>query len=432
VDRAARLEAAYAMTRAPHELAVRHGAAEVGRLQLDASDRFVFAYSGAWRAMPEAFPVSLSLPLRDEPFVGGAAHAFFANLLPEGNVRQAVCARLGVSPGNDFALLRAIGGECAGALAVVDVDAPLPDSERYRYEAMTPERMQALVDSDTAPLLFGGTETRLSLAGAQDKLPVAMLDGQLHLAHALAPTTHILKLPSRHYKHMPVNEAFVMGLAGRVGIEVVPTELLTQLDPPGLLVLRYDRRPADGVDWPAVRLHQEDLCQALGRSPDRKYEQEGGPSLIEVIRLLQAHSRQPLVDVRRAIEWQAFNVVAGNCDGHGKNLALLYDQATPRLAPIYDLVSTRYYDGVSRRLAMRVGERDNPDELGPAQWAQLAAAAGLGPRVVQRFVADVAQRCRAELDAWTTEFRGRHGDQAILQRLPGDIAARARRLARRA
>lgn len=410
-------------------LVVMSGGRAVGDLTTDDSGRLSFVYSSEWLGHPSGFPISISLPLRAEPYVGGAGHAFFTNLLPEGDVRQAICSRLGISADNDFALLRALGGECAGALTIADAERPLPDADDERYEALDDRQLQNLVTAeDAVPLLVGGSATRLSLAGAHEKIPVAVLDGTLHLAYGGAPTTHIIKLPHRRYSHLPVNEAFVMGFARRLDFEAVAVKLYTGTDPPSLLVERYDRAPSR-ENWPATRLHQEDLCQALGLPAARKYEQEGGPSLRDVVRVLREHVREPLVDVRRVIEWQVFNLIAGNSDGHGKNLSLLYtDARTIQLAPFYDLVSTRHYQGIDPKLAMAVGGRRNPDEIGRSQWDGLAAELGVAARTIRRLVLDIAERSRHEIDDWSREFRDHHGAQSILQTLPAEIAKRAARV----
>jgi serine/threonine-protein kinase HipA len=411
----------------PAPLFVRHATRSVGTLEFDGA-RFQFVYAEAWLA-GGGFPISVCLPLRSKPYATEDAHHFFANLLPEGSAREAVCRRLGISASNDYALLAAIGGECAGALAITLEDCS-PDPDRYRYEDLPDTRLVQLLESeDRAPLLLGGPRTRLSLAGAQDKLPVAVLEGRLHLPLDGAPSTHILKLPSSRYRHLPANEAFVMGLAARIGLDVAACELLVRFDPAMLLVTRYDRVTSDDAR-PVIRLHQEDHCQALGLPPSRKYEQEGGPRLATVIEVLRSHVRRPLVDVARVIEWQAFNVIVGNADGHGKNLSLVHDPDGIHLAPFYDLVSTRQYRGIDRRLAMSVGGRRDMAQLHAAQWAELAAEAGMGARAVTRLVAGVAERCLDTLGSWRTEFEQRHGAQPILQTLPRWIDAQARRVFR--
>lgn len=412
------------------DLEVRYGGRGVGVLRADDSNRFCFRYLDEWLGARDAFPISITLPLDPREETGGRAHAFFANLLPEGLVRHAVCRRLGISESNDVELLRAIGGECAGALSIVEIDTSheQPDSE---YEELDSRRLQRLIEGDerVVPLLVGGAETRLSLAGAQDKIPVAILDGKIHLPLKGSASTHILKLPNPNYAHLPQNEAFVLGLATAAGLECASSELTRATEPHSLLVERYDRRRTDDP-WPARRLHQEDFCQALGLLPGEKYEQEGGPTLAQGVGLVRANVTDPLRDVQRLIEWQAFNVAVGNADGHGKNLAILYDDGGPRLAPFYDLVSTREYPKLDRHLAMSVGGRRNADELGHAQWVTLAGDLEMRDRIVLELVARTLERVDAALRTWTAEFRATYGDLPILQTLPAKIAKQVRRLRR--
>jgi len=176
-------------------LDVRSGTIVVGRLRVDDAGQFSFAYDPTWLTRDDRFPVSLTLPIAADEYVGGPAHTFFANLLPEGGVRQAVCARLGISPDNDFALLQAIGGECAGALSLLDPARPSADPAAFKYQELNDKRLQELVADEGTSLLIGGSATRLSLAGAQDKLPVALLDGKLHLPLKEAPEPAISTSP---------------------------------------------------------------------------------------------------------------------------------------------------------------------------------------------------------------------------------------------
>ncbi|CAN5889815.1 type II toxin-antitoxin system HipA family toxin [soil metagenome] len=417
-----------ARSSSPPDLVVRYEARTVGTLTSDDA-RFGLTYDSRWLSAKDAFAVSASLPLRAEPYLDGAAHTFFANLLPEGGAREAVCRRLGISLDNDQALLRAIGGECAGALSVVEASSRPVDPESYAYEKLDRRRLHKLVAKDAVPLLLGGPPTRLSLAGAQDKLPVAVFDGTVYLPLEGAPSTHILKLPDARFKHIPLNEAFVMGLAARIGMATAPTELFLGIDPPGLLVERYDRRrEPDGSH--VTRLHQEDLCQALGLASSSKYEQEGGPGISATLAFVSKHSAKPLDDIQRVIDWQAFNAVVGNCDGHGKNLSFLYTQRELVVSPFYDLLSTRQYDGLDANLAMSVGGRRNPAELHRLQWEQLAKEARIGARLVLDRVGNVARRCIEELPAWTGEYRERYGRRSVLETLPAWIKKNAQKTLR--
>jgi serine/threonine-protein kinase HipA len=412
------------------DLEVRYSDRRVGRLRADKLNRFCFRYLDEWLRATDAFPVSITLPLAPDEQVGGPAHTFFANLLPEGLVRQAVCRRLGISESNDVELLRAIGGECAGALSIVDAKVQL-ELLANEYEELDARRLKSLTADDdrVVPLLIGGAETRLSLAGAQDKVPVAILDGRIHLPLKGSPSTHILKLPNRRYAHLPQNEAFVLGLATRAGLECANCELTNATEPQSLLVERYDRLRTDDP-WPVRRLHQEDFCQALGLLPGQKYEQEGGPSLAQSVAVVRTSVVNPLRDVSRLIEWQTFNAAAGNSDGHGKNLSILYDDGGPRLAPFYDLVSTREYGNLDRLLAMSVGGRRNADELGYEQWVSLAGELEMRDRVVLEIVGRTLENVADALPSWTNEFRDRYGALPILQTLPGWIERQVRRLRR--
>lgn len=411
------------------QLDVRFGGRRVGGLLAESSQPICFTYDATWLAADDAFPISVSLPLRASEYAGGAAHWYFANLLPEGEARQAVCERLGISLGNDVALLRAIGGECAGVLAIVEPSAPIRNPDLNSYELLEDSRLQTLAARGVVPLLAGGPTTRLSLAGAQNKLPIAMLDNRVHLALEGAPSTHILKLPHPRYAHLCLNEAYVMGLADRIGFDVAGVDLLARTDPPSLLVERYDRRASD-EPWPVTRLHQEDFCQALGLPAALKYEQEGGPSLARAIELVTEHAQEPFVDARRLVEWQAFNVVAGNSDGHGKNLSFLYDGSKIRLAPFYDLLSTRQYEGLDPKLAMSVGGRRDATELHRAQWEAFARDARLGVKLVIDTVREIAEKSIDVLPAWTKDYRDRYGRRAILQTLPAWITRNARNVLR--
>ena len=222
-----------------------------------------------------ARPISLSLPLAESTYRGGAAHGYFANLLPEGPLRQRLARRFGISADNDFALLANLGGECAGALAVVAGDRP-PEQEGHR--PLTGDELEALTTpgGDELIELLGSGKARLSLAGAQDKVPIHVAEnGQLTMPMGGAASSHILKLPSASFSHLCANEVLCSIIARRSGLAVPEASLLRAGDNEACLVRRFDRHQAR--DGTLARLHQEDLCQALGMPPARKYEAEGGP-----------------------------------------------------------------------------------------------------------------------------------------------------------
>jgi len=157
---------------------------------------------------------------------------------------------------------------------------------------------------------------------------------------------------------------------------------------------------------------------------------EGGLTLVKAVTVIRDNVDRPLVDVPRMIEWQAYNLILGNSDGHAKNLSIIYSDDGVKLAPLYDLVSTRQYKRLDRKLAMGVGGRQNPDEIGRAEWIKLSGELRISERVVIDMVGDVAQRSLDALAGWTREFRDSYGNQPILQTLPAAITKRARRVLR--
>lgn len=319
-------------------------------------DQFGFTYAPGWTA----FPISVRLPIRADPYSPEEAHPYFANLLPEGGARDALAQRLGVSRDNDVALLVALGDDTAGALRLL--------GERVR----SVRERQPITQDDLAtwargtPAFFDDPDRppRLSLAGAQHKTSAVRTSDGFALAASGEPSTHILKFDSPRFPHLSANELITTRFAANLGLETVASELDETTDPPFLIVQRYDRSIGEHV----VRHHQEDFCQVFGLPPTRKYEPEGGPSLQQIATALRRHSTRPALDIRALIQWVIFNAIAGNADGHAKNLSIVRDDRGLRLAPFYDLVCTRAYPRLDRSLAMSVGGQRDPDRLTRANW----------------------------------------------------------------
>ena len=370
--------------------------------------------------------LSVTMPLREAPWFGAVARNWFCNLLPEGAVRQAIVQRLRLPPDDDFALLAAIGGECAGAVSL-----HVPGAERTAADAGETDLETVLFlqgdDGGEGSWALAGTPLRLSLAGAQDKLVVvAEADGRLRLPHAGEPSTHILKPDSRRFRGLRDAEALGLALARKVGLDAAAGRLVQVLDRPALLIERYDRvRASDGS---LQRLHQEDFCQALGYPDGLKYEASGGPGLAACAALVRKLALGP-VAVQGLLDWVVFNALLGNADAHAKNLSLLVDrEGRRRLAPMYDLVPTVYLPEslVDRTPAMRIGDAARIDRIGAADWAAFAAAAGYRKTYVLERVqslADMLLGCLAEVGHGLVE---QGGDQARLQRVMAAIDATIR------
>jgi serine/threonine-protein kinase HipA len=250
----------------------------VGRLGLDDHGDMNFSYASGWLEDPTKPAISASLPKRPESFGRREARSFFAGLLPEEAQREGAARALGVSKGNDFALLDAMGGDVAGALVLWPEGSEPPAAPiAFMPRQLDDAALAALLEElPRRPLLAGNDGLRLSLAGAQLKLPVVLIDGQVALPAPGQPTTHILKPPIEHFEGTTENEAFCLRLAAAVGLSVAPVAPRRTGDKSYLLIERYDRAVA--ADGSVRRLHQEDFCQALGIAPERKYASEGGPN----------------------------------------------------------------------------------------------------------------------------------------------------------
>jgi serine/threonine-protein kinase HipA len=367
------------MTEKASRLDVYFRDALAGCLWLDERRRFVFQYDDGWLKSPGVFSLSLSLPLRQESYTDDAARPFFANLLPEGEVRELIARQFRLSEQNVFALLEKIGGECAGAVSILPRGAKPVDRSGYR-ELDEEGLHKVLAELPNRPLLAGEKGIRLSLAGAQNKLPVFIDDKQkIHIATGNSPSTHILKPPIPRIEESVENEAFCMTLAWRMGLPVARVLIRKNRDTI-LVVSRYDReQKGDGT---VFRLHQEDFCQALGILPEQKYESEGGPSLERCFALLKEHSIRPAADQRAMLGWVIFNVLVGNADGHAKNLSILFTDKGPRLAPFYDLLSTQVYPNLAEKFAMKIGGENRSRWLHARNWERFADAISLKRRYV--------------------------------------------------
>ncbi len=331
-----------------------------GKLIQESSGELSFAYDADY--INTGFHgISIAFPLQSEAFKGAHVKAFFSGLLPESGVRERLARYLGLSENNTFALLEAIGGDCAGALALYPVGKK-PSNSKEDIEALDGAQLKEILSLiRQRPMLAGDDGYRLSLAGAQDKLVVRFKCGEIYLVKGGAPTTHILKPIIEGVKDSAHNELFCMKLANSMGIDVPEASLHFAGDMPFYLVERYDRKVVAGRN--IIRIHQEDFCQALGMAPEIKYEREGGPSIAACQNLILNCVAWPAVDQIKYLNIIIFNYLIGNADAHGKNFSLLYKDNKPELAPAYDLLSTAIYPSLSEKMAMKIGGKYKPQDV---------------------------------------------------------------------
>ncbi|MDZ7662069.1 type II toxin-antitoxin system HipA family toxin [Thiohalophilus sp.] len=407
----------------PDALHVWHNQDLVGYLWRNQFGYLGFRYATDWIGRG-GFPVSQSLHLREEPHTpeSGKAHHFFANLLPEGNVRAHIVRDLKIAD-SDFDLLRAIGGECAGALSILADDQD-PTSD-YHYRRLDEAQLEKLI-LRRGQIYAGESEEdrpRLSLAGAQDKCPVLLRDDQFYLPQENAPSSHIFKFEITDYRHLPAYEVFTSWLAHAVGLPVVELSLQHALNTHYALITRYDRY--FGTDDKVHRYHQEDFCQALGYSAAHKYQDGQGPTFAQCLSLLRKVSTEPAVDTLNLLRWQIFNVLAGNSDGHAKNLSLLYDNAgQTRLAPFYDLVCTRAIERVDTRLGFFVAKERLPSRIAEAHWQAFAKDCDVRPKFLLSLVEELQSALCEQIEPVRQEFEMAFGEYPALQRVEQVIKKR--------
>jgi serine/threonine-protein kinase HipA len=376
----------------------------IGHLIQNDGGQMVFDYAESWLEKSGATPLSHSLPLRRKRFTRKECRGYFAGVLPEESKRAIIARNLGISERNDYAMLERIGGECAGAVTFVPAGEPMPTRDDHYRALSSTELAGILRELPRRPLLAGETGIRLSLAGAQDKIAVRVEGESVSLPLGGAPSTHILKPAVERFAGVVFNEAYCMRLAAAADLSVAKTEVGRVEDVEYLLVERYDRthrRTTEGATL--ERLHQEDFCQALGIVSENKYQKEGGPSLKQCFALLREVSSAPVLDLARLLDAVIFNFLVGNNDAHGKNFSLLYRGAgttivETRLAPLYDLVSTRYYPELTRELAMKIGGEYSSDKVSKTNFEQLAEDAGLAKPLVRRRIPELAETVLLNLD----------------------------------
>jgi len=274
-------------------------------------------------------------------------------LLPEGESRRALAERFGLVASDTFGLIRALGRDCAGALVIQPEDDPPPIAPTLAAaRPLSLRELRALITNLKSAPLGIGPGVRLSLAGVQEKLVLTrMPDGGWGQPIEGSASTHIIKPPHPIFPDTVHNEAFCMRLAHHLGLPTARVDVADMGAGPVLVVERYDRRVDDAGR--IERIHQEDFCQAFGLSPEKKYQDDGGPSLQRVAETLQQIAGgASLAPLLKAV---TLNIVIGNCDAHAKNFSLLHaapDRIEP--APFYDLMSTLVYPELVQRMAMHI------------------------------------------------------------------------------
>ena len=351
----------------------------MGRVRQGDNGKLSFVYDEQWRNSETSYPLSLSMPLALSEHPHDKIDAFLWGLLPD---NEGTLNRLGrdhhVSPRSAFALISAVGEDCAGAEQFIRperldaLNAAAPADIQWLTEKEIAERLRILRGNYAAGRL-PRDEGQFSLAGAQPKTAFLFEGGKWGVPSGRMPTTRILKPPTGEFEGHPENEHYCLQLARALGLTVPNSQILTFEDQIAIVVDRYDRIQIEGI-W--HRVHQEDMCQGLGFPPTKKYQNEGGPSAADIVSLLRDYSRTPAADVQTYGEALGFNWLIAGTDGHSKNYGVLIGAGgNVRLAPLYDLASILPYadKGLHKaKLAMKLGGEYLIREIRLSHWKKMA------------------------------------------------------------
>ena len=381
----------------------------VGHLAKENDGAIRFAYDERWLEWPNAFAISLSLPMRPTPYAGAPVAAVFDNLLPDNaDIRRRVAERTGAEGTDAYSLLEEIGRDCVGAMQFLhEGQKPDPLTDIYGEQITEREIENILANLARAPLgMDADQEFRISVAGAQEKTALLYHDDRWLRPTGTTPTTHILKpqlgqIPTAFgmidMAASVDNEHYCLALLEEFGLRVARTWIETFGKRRVLVVERFDRLWRRGSEL--LRLPQEDCCQALGIPPARKYQSEGGPSAVQILRLLQ-QSDDPIADQSAVLKCLILFWMIGATDGHGKNFSIfLRPGGRYGLTPFYDVLSAqpafdqRQIQHKSYKLAMSAGKsrKYRIVDIAGRHFVETGREGGMGPAVISQAIHEILE-----------------------------------------
>lgn len=328
------------MTRPHRTLNILMNGLLVGHLKKKMSGALTFTYTKSWIKTPGARPISLSLPLLEQPFTGDVVYHFFDNLLPESpKLRARIQAHFQLPSNHPFDLLKIIGKECIGAIQCVPGRVPV-FNKKIRFEALgeagVAMRLRNLNDHPLG--MTPGLDTFcLSLSGTTPKAAFLYHQDVWSRPRDKTPTSHILK----HYKAEDTqaeNSWLCSKIAEAFGLPVAESHLVYFEEIKTLVIKRFDRQYAQDGSW-LMRRPQEDLCQALGVSSRSKYTAKGGPGIQTIMKFLLG-SANPIHDRDVFYCSQVLFWLLAHTTGHAKNFSVfIQPEGKYRLTPLYDIQS---------------------------------------------------------------------------------------------
>lgn len=413
----------------------------VGHLAKEPSGAISFRYDGGWLGWDQTFPVSLSLPLREDPYRGELVAAVFENLLPDSeSLRRRVAEKVGARGTDAYSLLAAIGRDCVGALQfIADGTDERIDSTSIEGEVVDDAAIEKMLRNlAQAPLGLGRDEDfRISVAGVQEKTALLHHEGKWLKPHGTTPTTHLFKtqigqLPNGFDLSNSVqNEYYCLKLFEAFELPVNKVEIQTFGETTALVIERFDRRWTR--DGRLLRLPQEDCCQALSIPPSRKYQSDGGPGLVDILNLLKG-SDTPAQDHKLVLKAQILFWLVGATDGHAKNFSIfLGPGGRYSLTPLYDILSAQpsldagQIQRKQMKLAMSIGDNNHYriEQVHGRHFIQTAERAGLPRTIVREAIKEVGAQVEKAITQMETalppdfpEYIHEAVSAGMLRRLP--------------
>lgn len=386
----------------------------VGSLRRESTGAIDFQYAKDWLAWENTFPISLSLPLREDRYIGAPVINVFDNLLPDSDaIRKRVAERVGAGGTDAYSLLAALGHDCVGALQFLPDGANPGKAGASDGKSVTDDDIAAIISNlAAAPLGMGEDEDfRISIAGAQEKTALLRKDGHWFKPAGTSATTHILKpqigqLPNGiDLSNSVENEYLCLKLLAALGVPAAHTEIAEFGGRRTLIIERFDRRWTK--DGRLLRLPQEDICQALSVPPTRKYQPEGGPGMRDIIQLLKG-SDTPEQDIATFMRASILFWMLGATDGHAKNFSItLGPGGRFHLTPLYDVLTAQPSLDAGQiqqkkfKLAMSVGKNRHylVDNIMPRHFLQTAELAGVGMPLMRTLFEEIADTAVGLIDS---------------------------------
>jgi serine/threonine-protein kinase HipA len=415
----------------------------VGLVRRQTSGAISFQYDQSWLEWNSAMPVSLSLPLREQTYLGAPVLAVFENLLPDNDtLRRQIAARAHAGGTDAYSLLGAIGHDCVGALQFLPQDSEPTPAGVIDAVPVTENQITTILDNlATAPLGITEDESfRISIAGAQEKTALLRWKGRWCKPRGTTATTHIFKpsigkLPNGVDLTSSVeNEYLCLKILNALGLPAATAEMETFGDRRVLIVERFDRLWTG--DQRLLRVPQEDSCQALSVPPNLKYQSDGGPSIADILKLLRG-SDEPLSDQRSFLKANIVFWLMGATDGHAKNFSIFLSPGGRfQMTPLYDVISAQPSVDSKQilwkqfRLAMAFGTKPHYQirQIAPRHFFQTAELAGIGRQVVESVIQELLDNAASAVDSAVSKLPKTFPDQ-IASRIAAGIKGRLRLLA---